>query len=165
MWALCGAPYLKAMVKATVHLELGLACLCACYKWSYWCHLCSCSFSMLFLYHWKMESISPCPLPNNMFIKWVFCTEGGEGLTEKVFKVRRRAKPSCSWGNWTVEKWGKRLSSPAPPQCGLSQKKWKIFFRVLPNMTSACHNIYKNPLAISSCTAFGSGSCLCKTGS
>lgn len=27
-----------------------------------------------------------------------------------------------------MEKWGKRLFSPAPPQCGLSQKNWKIFF-------------------------------------
>lgn len=92
-----GAPHLRAVLgKAAVHLELGLACLRACHTRSYCCHLCSCSFSMLLSYGWKMARISPHPLPNNTFIKRVFCTGGEEGLTEKLFKVRRKAKPSCS---------------------------------------------------------------------
>lgn len=98
--AVCGpssdAPRPRATLgKAAVHPELGLACLRACHTRSYCCHLCSCIFSVLLSCGWKMERISPRPLPRNTFIKRVFCAEG-EGLTEKLFKVRRRAKPSCS---------------------------------------------------------------------
>lgn len=115
------------LVKAAVCLELGLACLHACYKWSYWCHLCPYSFFMLFWYHWKIENISLFPLLNNTFIKRVFCTEGGEGLTENFSRWEGELSLH-DLGETELWRSGEKGFLPPPCHNAVCLKKTERFF-------------------------------------
>lgn len=97
-----------------------------------------------------MERISPRPLPSNTFIKRVFCAEGEEGLTEKLFKVRRRAKPSCSG---EIELWrsvGKGfLPPPHHNAVCLKKKKTVRFFFVFFQISLLLVTIFIKTLLLS----------------